>query len=127
MALINVAIKFGDEYFCFGIYFFKIFLFRTCLEIFFIKNFFSKIKKKILFLRALLSMLSVYRDKTDSIYMCIKNMISKRSKLDFSSYCSHHTRREKFNSCSATHNVLLYIFQNMLYLIEVLKCFLDGI
>ena len=44
-------------------------------------------------------------------------MIKKRSKLDFSlvwlffgSYCSHHTRREKFNSFPATHNILFYFF-----------------
>ena len=45
----------------------------------------------------------------------------------FSSYCSHHTRREKFKFFPAPHNILLYFFRNLRYLIEVLKCFLDGI
>ena len=67
----------------------------------------------------------------------MKNMIySKRSKLDFSSYdkvlffdlyCSHHTPREKFNSFPPTRNIQLYFFRSPLGLIEVLKCFLDGI
>ena len=47
--------------------------------------------------------------------------------LFFGSYCSHHTRPEKFNSFPATHNILSYFFRNLLYLIEVLKCFLDNI
>ena len=38
-----------------------------------------------------------------------------------------HTRREKFNFFPAPHNILLYFFRNLQYLIEVLKCFLDGI
>ena len=37
------------------------------------------------------------------------------------------TRREKSNSFPTPHNILLYIFWNLRYLIEVLKCFLDGI
>ena len=45
----------------------------------------------------------------------------------FGSCYSHHTRREKFNSFPATHNILLYFFRNLLYLIEVLKCFLECI
>ena len=74
MALINDAIKLGDEYFCFGIYFSNIFFVKTFFEIFFFeiifqnfffniffsefkkKNFFSKfffqLCFKILFLRA---------------------------------------------------------------------------
>ena len=50
--------------------------------------------------------------------------------LFFSSYCSHHTRREKSNFFPALHNIvllLLFLFFNVRYLIEVLKCFLDSI
>ena len=47
MAIINVAIKFGVEYFCFGIYFSKIFYRNFFPKIFFSKflfqNFYSKI------------------------------------------------------------------------------------
>ena len=46
MALINVAIKFGDEYFCFGIYF---------SNIFFVKTFFEKLFSKFFFQNFLLS------------------------------------------------------------------------
>ena len=79
MALINIAIKFGDEYFCFEIYFSKIFFVKNFFKHFFPKiflsnlifqNFFSKfffstffsqnflfqLFVKIFFLKALLSM-----------------------------------------------------------------------
>ena len=47
--------------------------------------------------------------------------------LFFGSYCSHHTRRAKFNFFPAPHNILLYFFRNLRYLIEVLEFFLNGI
>ena len=47
--------------------------------------------------------------------------------LFFSLYCSHHTRREKFNFFPTPHNIILYFFRNLRYFIEVLKYFLDGI
>ena len=61
---------------------------------------------------------SPFRETVRTLCICVmKNMISKRSKLDFSlvwlffgSYCSHHTRREKFISFPATHNILLFFF-----------------
>ena len=46
---------------------------------------------------------------------------SRVIRYSFGLYCSHHSRREKFNSFPATHNILLYFFRNLLYLIEVLK------
>ena len=42
MALINVAINFGYEYFCFVIYFSRIFLSKLVSKIFFSKFFFFK-------------------------------------------------------------------------------------
>ena len=75
----------------------------------------------------------VYRDKTDSMYLCyekydiqqpVETELSSRvmcKVLFFGSYCLHHTRREKFIFCPAPH-----FFRNLRYLIEVLKCFLDG-
>ena len=112
MALINVAINFGYEYFCFVIYFSEIFFVKTFFqnfpkfifqhffskffpEIFFSKffsqnfffkifspNFFPKIFLKKFFLRALPSFTETRR----TLCICVmKNMIhSKRSKLDFS-------------------------------------------
>ena len=200
MALINVAINFCYEYFCFVIYiseiflskllfkfffskfsniyfskcffeylFFKIFFPKLFLEIFFqiffLKTFFSKFflqiffpkiffseiflfnffltiffptLKKSFFLRALLSMLPRLQRQNGlhgSVLWKIWFTASRRNwtlvlcdkVLFFGSYCSHRTRPEKFNSFPATHNILLYFFQNLLYLIEVLKCFLDGI
>ena len=83
---------------------------------------------------------SLFTETKRTACICVmKNMIySKRRNwtlvscdkvLFFGSYCSHHTRREKFNSFPATHNIVYYyiFFRNLLYSIEVLKCFLDGI
>ena len=42
VALINVATKFDDEYFCFGIYFSKICFVKIFFEHFFLKIFFPK-------------------------------------------------------------------------------------
>ena len=176
MALINVAINFGYEYFCFVIYFSEIFFvktfFKTSFPKFLFQNFFSKIYfseffffnfpkfifqnfffnifswnfffkfffpkffLQIFFLRALLNASPFTETKRTPCICVMKNIVySKRSKLDFTCviryffglYCSHHTRPEKLNSFLATHNILLYFFRNLLYLIEVLKCFLDGI
>ena len=87
VALINVAIKFGDEYFCFGIYFSKIFFVTTFFEIFFFlflsDNFFFKIFFLKFFFQIFFQLffniffwalhsrfLPVYRGKTDSMYLC---------------------------------------------------------
>ena len=43
VVLINVAIKFGDEYFCFGIYFSKTFFVKSIFVNFFFQNVFTKI------------------------------------------------------------------------------------
>ena len=83
MALINVTIKFGDEYFCFGIYFFKTF-FKHFFFKFFFRNFFPKIFGPNFFLKIVFQTffqnffffgfssqyLPVYRDKADSMYLC---------------------------------------------------------
>ena len=75
----------------------------------------------------------------DSMYLCHEKYdIQQAVEIELSSYvmckvlffglyCSHHTRREKFNFFLTPHNVLFYFFRNLRYLIEVLKCFLDGI
>ena len=95
VALINVAIKFGDEHFYFGIYFPNIFFVKTFFEHvfskYFSKIFFSKflfqLFFKISFLRASLSMpprLQRQNGLCVSVFY-MKNMIySKRSKFDFS-------------------------------------------
>ena len=49
VALINVAIKFGDDYFCFGIYFSNIFFVKIFFEHFFCQNFFRTFFFKIFF------------------------------------------------------------------------------
>ena len=71
MALINVAINFGYEYFCFVIYF---------SEIFFVKTF-SKF-----FFEGFTLDASPFTEPKRTLCICVmKNMIySKRSKLDFS-------------------------------------------
>ena len=51
VTLINVAIKFGDEYFCFGIYFSKFFLSKLFSKIFFGKTFFENYFSKIFFVK----------------------------------------------------------------------------
>ena len=101
---------------------------------FFSYNFFSNFFSKFFFEGFTLDASPFIETKRTLCIWVMKNMISTQSKLDFSlvwlfcgSYCSHHTRREKFNSFFAMHNILLYFFQDLLYLIEVLKCFLDGI
>ena len=83
--------------------------------------------------------LSIYREKKDSMYLChekydlqqaVEIELSSRvmcKVLFFGSYCSHYTRCENFNFFPTPHNILLYFFRNLRYLIEVLKCFLDGI
>ena len=120
----------------------KIFFLNFLFPKFFFQHFFSKIFfSKFFFPTSIQNFLlraldaSQFTEPERTLCICVmKNMISKWLKLDFSlmwvffgSYCSHHTRRGKFNSFPATHNILLYFFQNMLYLIEVLKCFLGGI
>ena len=114
----------------FSTFFFNIFVRQFLFQNFFSKTFFSKF-----FFEGFTLDVSPFTETKRNLCICVmKNMISKRSKLDlslvwlfFGLYCSHHTRREKFNSFPATNNILLYLFQNLLYLIEVLKCFLDGI
>ena len=129
-------LNFYPTFFVFN--FFLTFFFQFFPNIFF--NFFLKFFSNLLFYGVYSQCFSVYRDKTDSMYLCYEKydiqqaarnwtLVScdKVHLLRFSSYCSHHTRREKFNSFPATHNILLYFFRNLLYLIEVLKCCLDGI
>ena len=72
------------------------------------------------------------RDKTDSMYLCHEKYdIQQAVEIELSSrvmyevlffgwYYSHHTRREKFNFFPTPHNILLYFFRNLRYLIEVL-------
>ena len=153
MALINVAINFGCEYFCFVIYFSKIissnffpnFLHQNFCPKFFFQNFFLKFVfqkflfnlKKNFFLRASLSLpLRLQRQNglyvsvlwkiwyTEAVEMGLLSRVMSEA-LFFGSYCLHHTRREKFNFFPAPHNirVLLYFFRNLRYSIEVLKCF----
>ena len=120
-------------------FFFQIFFFQIFSPQFFFKNLFSNFFQHF-FLRALLSMpprlqrqnelyVSVlwkiwlmiwWSGRNWTLFLCDKVLF-------FGSYCSHHTRPEKFNSFPATHNILLYFFQNLLYLTKVLKFFLDGI
>ena len=97
------------------------------------------LKKKILKKVDASRCLSIYRDGTDSMYLCHEKYDIQQAVeielsscvmckvLFFGSYCSHHTRREKFNFFPKPHKILLYFFRNLRYLIEVLKCFLDGI
>ena len=87
VALSNVAINFGYEYFCFVIYFSEIFFIKTFFQNlfpnfflnFFSKFFFSKfffpkfffqLFFKIFFRELYSRCLPVYRDKTDSMYLC---------------------------------------------------------
>ena len=106
MALINVAIKFGDEYFCFGIYFSKIF-FKKFFPKFFFQHFFPKFFFHIffpnffpkIFISKFFSQhfflifffegfdldASPFTETKRTLCICLmKNMISKQSKLDFS-------------------------------------------
>ena len=117
-------------------FFFSKFIFQHFFSQIFFSNFFPKIffskfffhLEIFFFFEGFTLDASPFTKTKRTLWICLmKNMISKRSKLDFSSYCSYHTRCEKFNSFPTTHNILLYFFQNLLYLIEVLKCFLDGI
>ena len=120
---------------CFPKIFFSNFYFRKFFfKYFFLEIFFSTFFQNFFFEGFTLDASPFTETKQTLCIYVMKNMISKRSKLDFSlvwlffgSYCSHHTRREEFNSFPAPHNILLYFFQYLLYLIEVLKCFLDGI
>ena len=105
------------------------------LLLYYYRDFPSKILEKVDASRCL----SIYRAKTDSMYLCHEKYdiqqavgikLSSRvmcKVLFFGSYCSHHTRREKFNFFPTPRNILLYFFRNLRYLIEVLKCFLDSI
>ena len=73
VALINVAINFGYEYFSFVIYLSNIFFIKTFFQHFFFKIFFPLLFK-ICFLRALLLMLS--RLQRENGLICVmKNMI----------------------------------------------------
>ena len=131
---------FFRNFFCqnfFNIFFPK-FFFMIFFPTFFFQNFFSNFFFPNFFLRPLLSMPSRLQ-RQNGLYVSLLwkiwytasgrqwTLVSCDKVLFFDSYCSHHTRREKFNSFPATHNILLYFFRNLLYLIEVLKCFLDGI
>ena len=118
----------------FSKFFFQHFFPKIFFSKFFSQHFFSNFGQNFFFEGVTLDA-SPFTETKRTLCICVmKNIISKRSTLDFSlvwlffgSYCSHHTRREKLNSFPATHNIILYFFQNLLYLIEVLKCFLDGI
>ena len=81
MALINVAIWFDDEYFCFGIYLSNIFFPKFFFKFFF-KIFFQLFQ--FFFFEGLTLDASPFTETKRTLCMCvIKNMISKRSKLDF--------------------------------------------
>ena len=111
MALINVAINFGYEYFCFVIYFSEIFSVKTFFKIFFpkffLKTFFSKFFSQNFcfkffphsffptffsnffsnfFFEGFTLDASSFTETKRTLCICVmKNMIySKRSKLDFS-------------------------------------------
>ena len=92
-------------YFCFGIYFSKIFFIKTFFVNFFFNIFFQHFFFKLFF-------------PNFFFQFFFPNFFFK---FFFPKFFSHHTRREKFNSFPATHNILLYFFQILLYLIEVLK------
>ena len=85
MALINVAINFGYEYFCF---FSKFFFVKTFCQHFvsktFFQTFFSELFQ-IFFFEAFILDASAFTYKKRTLCICVmKNMIySKRSKLDF--------------------------------------------
>ena len=78
----NVAINFGNEYFCFVIYYSKIFFVKTFFQHFFFKIFFQHFFSKIFFSNFISNLFlkfifegftldtPVYRDKTDSMYLC---------------------------------------------------------
>ena len=138
VALINIAINFDYKYFCFVIYFSKI-VYPKLFPKFVFNIFFLKFLFKIFFWGLYSWCLPVYRDKTNSMYLCYEKYdiqqaveigLSSRVMCKvffFNSYCSHYTRREKFNFLPAPSNILLYFYLNLRYLIDVLKCFLDGI
>ena len=65
MALINVAINFGYENFCSVVYFVKGFFQKFCS-----KNFIQLFFSKFFFFEGFTRWLPVYRDKTDSMYLC---------------------------------------------------------
>ena len=81
---LSMLLKFGDEYFCFGIYFSKIFFSTFFSQNFCSKFFFQNFFFKIFFPKFLLQIffqifffcglysrcLPVYREKTDSTYLC---------------------------------------------------------
>ena len=94
MTLINVAINFGYEYFCFVIYFSKFYFQNFFVKIFFLTffgpNFFFKIFFQLFFqyffLEGFTLDASPFTGTKLTLCICVmKNMIySKRSKLDFS-------------------------------------------
>ena len=98
VALINVVIKFGDEYFCFGIYFSKIFFVKTFFKFFFSKfffkiffsnffsqTFFSKFSFQNFCFEGFTFDASPFTETKRTLCICVmKNMMSKRSKLDLS-------------------------------------------
>ena len=143
VALINVVINFGYEYFWFEFIFpnlFPIFFCELLFSTFDFNIFFPKLFFKIFIPRALPSMPPGLQ-RQNGLFMClcyekydmqqaVEIELSSRvmcKVLVFGSYCSHHTRRKKSNFFPLLHNILLYFFWNLRYLIEVLKCFLDGI
>ena len=81
VALINVAINFVYEYFSFVIYFSNKFFIKTFFQHFFPKiffqhffpqNLFSNFFSKFVFWGLYSRCSPVYRDKTDSMYLCYK-------------------------------------------------------
>ena len=78
VALINVAINFGYEYFSFVIYFFKIFFIKLFSQTFF-SNFFAKFVFWGLYSRYS----PVYRDKTDSMYLCYEKYDIHQANIAF--------------------------------------------
>ena len=93
MALINVAIKFGDNFKCFQNFFskifFLIFFFKFLFPKFFFQNFFLKMFfltffKNFCFEGFTLDASPFTETKLTLCISAMKNMISKRLKLDFS-------------------------------------------
>ena len=126
IALINVVISFGSEYFCFQIFFpnfclkfgSKIF-FRNIFQFFFqhwfFQNFFFKF-----FFQSFFSMPHRLQEWNGLfMYLCYEKYdmqqaveigLSSRGMcrvLVFGSYCSYHTRRENFNFFPLLDNILL--------------------
>ena len=109
---------------------------------FFFKIFFPTFFQKFFFWGLHSRCLPVYRNKTDSMYLCHEKYDLQQAveiglqscviRYSSSVHTAHITLDVKSSipSLQRIRNILfilLYFFWNLLYLIEVLKCFLDGI